>query len=259
LDAFAVMGMFFVSGAVLEYNYQAIRNFTKYTGFVLKRFFRLYPIYWVSLLLSGMILLAFSGVFPVSGDLMIIPGIFGIGYNSLNWIGWFIGAIFSLYLLFPFISATFRKYPYFSLIACAMIEITFHMVTPSTFIARSIPLWNLFEFGLGIFCIQMEFYPRIDLDSPLTSKIADFSFYVFIFHIVVLQYMNDLIYLLYSLGHSINSSINIIFFGALDILGDPIAGYIGRLILILIVSFIAMLIDKGIQKIVARCLIRSDS
>lgn len=183
---------------------------------------------------------------------MIIQGILGIGYNNLNWIGWFIGAIFSLYLLFPLISAAFRKYPYFSLIICAFIEITFHIITPSSFIARSVPMWNLFEFGLGIFCIQMKIYPEINLNSSLIPKMADFSFYVFIFHIVVLQFMNDLIYDLYSLAHSINSSINLIFFAALNIFGDSIAGYIGRLILILIVSFIAMLLDRRIQKIITK-------
>lgn len=182
---------------------------------------------------------------------MLIQAIFGVGYNNLNWIGWFVGAIFSLYLLFPFLSAAFKKHPYLSLIVCAGIEFIYHAVTPGSFITRSCPFWNLFEFSLGIFCISTGFYPKITPDSHTLSKIADFSFYVFIFHIVVLQFMNDLIYVLYSLAHSINSSINIIFLVALDILEEPIAGYIGWLILILIVSFIAMLLDRKIQKLLS--------
>ncbi|MGB8220749.1 MAG: acyltransferase family protein [Methanoregula sp.] len=241
LAAFAVMGMFFVSGAVLEYNYKAIHNCIEYKGFILKRFFRLYPIYWFSLLVSGIILIVFSSVYPLPSDLMIAQAIFGIGYNNLNWIGWFIGAIFSLYLLFPFLSEAFRKYPYISLIACAMIELTYHAVTPESFITRSVPLWNLCEFGLGIFCIQTGFYPKIDSTSIILSKIADFSFYVFLFHIIILQFTNDLHYLFYSFS----------LFALLDILSNPLFGYIITLCIIVIVSFIAMLIDKRMQKIIS--------
>jgi peptidoglycan/LPS O-acetylase OafA/YrhL len=117
LSGFSVYGLIFVSGAVLEYNYKGIERFSEYVKFLCKRFIRLYPAFWMSLIFSIILAILifpavlkttslFDFLFEFTGFYVVL----GKGPGNLNFMGWFIAAIVSLYILFPYLSKIVKKY-----------------------------------------------------------------------------------------------------------------------------------------------------
>ena len=186
--------LIFVSGAVLEYTHSHLEGIEEISTFYVKRLFRVYPAFWMSMVI-GLVLapaliyrplfdtfLEFTGFHTWSGEW---------GGGPINPVGWFIGLIVVLYFLFPFISSSIRKYPYLMLFLIAFVEISirytfniyqFPMLGAGT--DRWLPVCNLLEFGLGIWIVQRGFYPKWTYDNPMIGFIADISFYVFLIHIV---------------------------------------------------------------------------
>ena len=265
----AVSGMIFVSGAVLEYNYKSINNFLEYKLFILKRFFRLYPIYWISLILGALLLLRLDAGQVYSGFTIILSMIknplviLGIGDNGINLMGWFIGTIFMLYLLFPLLSKIIRKNPHVSIIAFAIITFSFrYFMFPviSFEWLRVIPLYNLFEFGLGIYCVQLKLYPKNTHEFPHISKLADFTFYVFLFHLIIFQLFtpNDILFLIST--PVINNSLTThVFWIGENLMSNQVLNYAFALADVIVVSAIAMALDKKIQKIIRKKLFPANS
>jgi peptidoglycan/LPS O-acetylase OafA/YrhL len=240
LSGIAVYGLIFVSGAVLEYNYKRIEGFSEYVKFLFKRFIRLYPAFWMSLIL-GIILIpgilqknVFDLIFEFTGFFVI----FGQGPGNINTMGWFIAAIFSLYILFPYLSKIVRKYQLSSLLLFIIVSylsryLLFTYYSPTlNLLYRWFPLCNLFEFCLGIYIVQNKFYPKNEKDHPIIRQLADLSYYVFLFHVII----NEVFFSMYSTGFSSQFTY--------------LLGYIEVTGTVIIVSWLAMILDKKIQLLI---------
>ena len=196
LGMIAVYILIFVSGAVLEYNYQSVTNFSDTMRFYIKRILRIYPAYWMSLFLGiaiapgllnepfSYLFLQFIGIQTITGDLL---------HNPINPMGWFIGVIICLYLLFPFLSMAIKKHPYVSLLVVTIISFILRLIFiyfPNHFPfgyfpERWFPLCSLFEFCLGIFVVRLSLYPKWVNKSNTIKFLSDISFYVFLTHFVL--------------------------------------------------------------------------
>jgi peptidoglycan/LPS O-acetylase OafA/YrhL len=236
LGVIAIYGMFLISGAVLEYQYKKVRTIPDYKKFLFRRFVRLYPAFWMSLLLGILLAPAVLGQ-NLPGVLFEFTGFFmflGTGPGIINQMGWFIGTIFVLYMLYPVLSSVIRKYGFPALLAVMLVSygtrsllLTYNPV-PMVDLWLWLPVCNLFEFCLGIYLIQQNLYPKTANQSSVVRQLADLSFYVFLFHVVII--------------HAV--------LAILPSTPIPNAGYFlygGILALIVIISWIAMVIDNRIQ------------
>jgi peptidoglycan/LPS O-acetylase OafA/YrhL len=62
--------------------------------------------------------------------------------------------------------------------------LTYNLV-PLDLFWRWFPLFNAFEFCLGIWIVQKAWYPKKENASQVIRKLADVSFYVFLFHVII--------------------------------------------------------------------------
>jgi hypothetical protein len=109
--------------------------------------------------------------------------------GALNPVGWFIELIVILYFLYPFLSASIRKYPYLMLFLIAVVEIVTRSYVniigvPALGIwpDKWLPMCNLLEFCLGVWVVQQGFYPKWTYDNAVVFFLAEISFYVFLIH-----------------------------------------------------------------------------
>lgn len=180
--------MIFVSGAVLEYSHRSLSDLG---GFYVKRLFRIYPAFWMSMIIGlicapGLatlpplrILLEFTGFNTWSG---------GWG-GQINSVGWFVGLIVALYFLYPSLSSSIKKYPYFMLVFIAFTETFFRFALNvwdvpifGRYPDRWLPVCNLLEFSLGIWMVQQNAYPKWTYGGGGVFVLAELSFYVFLIH-----------------------------------------------------------------------------
>jgi peptidoglycan/LPS O-acetylase OafA/YrhL len=243
LGLIALYGMFFISGAVLAYNYKKIISFSDYRKFLYKRFIRLYPAFWMSLLLGIVLVPAvlkqsiFTLFFEFIGFFISI----GTGSGIINEVGWFIGAIFILYMLFPVLYRIIEKYGLSALLILLIISyssrsilITYNPLQTMTDLWRWFPICNLFEFCLGIYIIQNKLYPGKINDSPIIRQLAELSFYVFLFHVIIIHAILNYVYT------NVSPTVGGLAFG--------VTLYVLTIVIILCVSWLAMMIDRKIQK-----------
>ena len=247
LQGYAVYGMILISGAVLEYNYQGLEKLHGYLQFLFRRFIRLYPAFWMSLIVG---LIAFPAVWQnaLPALLFEFTGFFvvlGLGPGNINIMGWFIAAIVSLYIFFPWFSKIMWRYGLGALIGFCVISwglrfllLTYNLV-PVDLFWRWFPLCNAFEFCLGIYLVQTGLYPKKENTSPVIRELSDLSYYVFIFHVLVISVF--MTYLVKSLGVfdvglvSGNLPVSLTIF------------YLQMMIGILVVSWIVMKMDTGLR------------
>ncbi len=206
LQGYAVFGMILVSGAVIEYNYQGLEKLHGYLTFLFRRFIRLYPAFWMSLIL-GLILTPALWSDRLPGLIFEFTGFFvilGLGLGNINIMGWFIATMVCLYLLFPLFSKIIRDYGIIALAGfCIMswglrfLIITYNIV-PLNYFWRWFPLCNAFEFCLGIYIVQKSLFPKTINTSPIIRELSDVSYYVFLFHILIIGIFSN--YLLFPLG-----------------------------------------------------------
>jgi peptidoglycan/LPS O-acetylase OafA/YrhL len=250
LQGFAIYGMIFVSGAVLEYNYRGLDRVSGYAQFIFKRFIRIYPAFWMSLIL-GILLFPlvlqnhlYGALFEFTGYYVIL----GKGPGLINEMGWFIAAIFSLYLLFPYLSAFVRKYQLYALVVLCLVSwglrsvvLTYSLVPLDQF-WRWFPLFNAFEFCLGIYLVQNRWYPMTENVYPAVRRLSDLSFYVFLFHVIIFR-----VFLL-----DVEQLRPLISFDTMLAMNNLYVGYtiyyLQMMLAALIVSWIAMEADAGIQR-----------
>lgn len=177
----------FISGAVLEYSYKEIDTLNGLLRFYGKRAARIYPAYWMSLILGALIAPLYlttplRDLLIQAGGFMIFAGIYD---GLLNPMGKFIGLIFVLYLLFPFISSSMKRYPILTLTLMAIV--TFGSRYFFSFagyggleVIRWLPECNLFMFGLGMVLVKYRAFPKTTHNNPVISYGANLSFYVFL-------------------------------------------------------------------------------
>jgi peptidoglycan/LPS O-acetylase OafA/YrhL len=202
LQGWAVYGLIFVSGAVLQLNYSRVDKAFRYSIFVVKRAVRLYPAFWLSLIfgLAINIILSLSiavdilsaNLFPILFEYTGFYVILGRGPGFINEMGWFIAAILCLYLLYPYLAGLVQKYRLAAVAACLLITLvsrslllTYSASFPDL-LWRWLPICNLFEFVLGMYIVQVNWYPKNEVDYPLIHELAELSFYVFLFHGIVI-------------------------------------------------------------------------
>ena len=228
----AVSVIILVSGAMLEYAHPHLKTFDSIAEFYIKRLSRMYPAYWMSLIIGIAVITPFilTRMMPL-GIFLEFTGFYafsGFTRAPINQMGSFIGLMICLYLMFPLVSAAIRRYPYQTLLAIGITEIylrwainTWHIVVLNLNVgagARWFPLCNLLEFALGIYIIQQGLYPKWEHQSEPVAFLAEFTFYVFLVHTV----------------------------GALlDMAQDSLPVY---LIVMLMLSWMLMLADQEIQK-----------
>jgi peptidoglycan/LPS O-acetylase OafA/YrhL len=192
-----------ISGCVLEYTYgKKIRNVASkfnYRSFIEKRLLRIYPAYWFSILLAllfniGLIsqlgwieyVRTLSGFYAFTT--LSIPQISALG-GPINPMGWFIGLIVCLYLLFPLISR-FLAYAGFGGMTLIFFLSWFFVISlPSGYVGLSsywFPLARLFEFSLGIYIVQKGLNLKTANNSKAIRFLSDLSFPLFLVHAPVL-------------------------------------------------------------------------
>lgn len=257
LQGWAVFGLIFVSGAVLQLNYQRMEGSLNFLKFQFRRFIRIYPTFWMSLIF-GLVLIVFLmpsvAAAIISSNLFLIlfeySGFFvilGQGPGFINIMGWFIATIILLYLFFPILSDYIRKYRFTGLIILMVVS----FITRSLFFTYNdllpdllwmwFPLCNAFEFCLGIYIVQIGLYPKNSQDYPLIHTLADLTFYAFLFHVIIIQAFIE----------PAGSGLMFSTFLQNQFLFNPNLGYtvwyLSCTATILLVSFAAMVADRKIQ------------
>jgi peptidoglycan/LPS O-acetylase OafA/YrhL len=215
-DAFGIRGFYYVtigglgvtlmlvlSGASLEYAYGGRPRLG--AGFMWRRATRIYPTYWlgilVSVLLSGTSALGGRSALTLALDfsgLLVFTGHPWADY--LLPMGWFVGVIVAMYALFPAISVLLKRNPRWTLVGLAVVSIVSRVVVGRVLPdARAIdwfPLCRVFEFGIGAWAVLgASRLRRIRMccagitggAARAWSGAANLSFPVFIVHYPLLQ------------------------------------------------------------------------
>ena len=176
----------FISGAVLEYAHRNISTTRELIRFYYRRLTRIYPAYWISILAT----LVIAPVYIETSPAGLISQLSGFMSSPFH-VQWFIGLIVFMSLVFPLLSKSMEKNPYITislLLFISVISTIFVNTYGAGFVGidqqpdRTFPLCNLIEFGLGIFCVQQNLYPKTINASAPVRLLADMSFYIFLIH-----------------------------------------------------------------------------
>jgi len=224
----------FISGAVLEYTHRNISTIRDLIRFYYRRLTRIYPIYWVSLIIT----LFIAPVYIEKSTAGLISQFSGFMSSPFH-VQWFIGLIVFMYLIFPLLSKSMEKCPYFTiviLLAISIVSTVYVNTYGATFAGidqqpdRIFPLCSLIEFGLGVFFVQQNLYPETINTSRTIRLLSDMSFYIFLIH-------QPVRYALYGNPENI-WGVNAWIFPML----------FEFIILVFVSSYILMLFDQKIQK-----------
>ncbi|MBN1190099.1 MAG: acyltransferase [Dehalococcoidales bacterium] len=203
---------FILSGCSLQVTYGS--QTLNYIKFVFKRLIRIYPVYWMVLIIGILAYLSSNhfSVETVAGKLHyydIVLSLGGLYAFTGKWGGlfvntsWFIGVIVVLYLVFPLISACIKRYPIISLISLLAISFISRWVLYREILSLPnrptdwFPPCRVFEFGLGIYLatvISKSFLFTSGLNTRTLNKalftIAELSFPLFLVHYPLLRMIN---------------------------------------------------------------------
>lgn len=176
-----------VSGMGLEYSSRKIKDWSMLISFYKRRFCRIYPTYWMSIIL----LLIINPVSPTLQNFIyqaIALFNFGVFVPTIyiNYHAWFIGLILFFYLLFPAISYLLDKYGYLCISIFFLISFSvawyYNNYSGMRGAAWHSLLCYLAYFALGVFLIKRNMYPKISHNSHVLILMADLSFPVFLIH-----------------------------------------------------------------------------
>jgi len=246
LGGLAVTIFLVISGAVLHMQYGGKE--IKYSIFMFKRFLRIYPIYYLSLIFSFFIFLLYS--YDKTGSILtnisqlsvrdVFFSLTGSYAFAGEWGGpfiatsWFVALIMVLYLFFPFLSRQIKKYPHISILSLLVISSVFRIILGSYEILPKrpldwFPLCRLFEFSFGIYLVEV--LPSLSFKLPqslekVITMLSILSFPLFLVHYPLLFIINSLT------RRGVDLSVSIIIFLATS----------------LIVSWIILILDKKIPR-----------
>ncbi len=175
-----------ISGAVL-----GLSSPKDYKTFVVHRLYRIYPAYWCSVVIILMgyairshlpklepmdLLLAFTGMYSLAGRWS----------GPLNGVYWFIGLIMILYLIYPLIAESTRKWGYVALLGLLIISVLSRwylgQIEGNGRMIDWFPLCRVFEFGLGVFIVERELFPKALTTHKVVYILSNLSFYIFLIH-----------------------------------------------------------------------------
>jgi peptidoglycan/LPS O-acetylase OafA/YrhL len=172
LGGLAVTIFLVLSGVVLQMQYG--RQPIHYPQFVAKRVLRIYPVYYLSIILgfavyclrsqyeSGSIMAGLAQLGLADLLLSVTAGYAFVGQWGGPFVGtsWFLGLIMSLYLLFPLLSPPLKRHPHRTIGLLLVVSglsrlyLGQHDVLP----LRPLdwfPLCRVFEFGLGMYLVRV--------------------------------------------------------------------------------------------------------
>jgi peptidoglycan/LPS O-acetylase OafA/YrhL len=185
--------LIFISGSVLEYNYKNITSIQDLIYFYAKRLSRIYPALWI----MALIVLCFNTQLITLNNIVdLFWGFTGFTAFVGQWNGilpgssnWFIGVIVVLYLLFPLLSHTIKKWPFPSMIILAIFSFSsslyFNTHNRDMFGIGTIgwfPPVYFFEMGIGIYIVQKKLYPKRVNSSKVIIFLAELTFPLFLMH-----------------------------------------------------------------------------
>jgi len=181
-----------LSGMNLEHSYQ--KRCPTFKEFIQKRMVRIYPTYFMTLILAMFILGSSKLPTDIPETLLSLSGFCAFAGKwgcSLVETSWFIGLIMSLYVTYPFLSRWISHTPYSAVTALFIISTISNFFVPDYLPGGPLswfPLCRIFEFGLGIFLVHqktivasIEDY-RLPCGAPLFQYISDISLPVFLIH-----------------------------------------------------------------------------
>ena len=186
----------FASGASLGLNHSEFSGLSDVKDFYKKRILRIYPSYWVGLLLS---LLVFNWVIP-SLTLVDIARWFSgfqqffatssIEVTKINITYWFIGVVVSLYFLYPLLLYAINKHPYLSIMSFFAISLASRCVMYWIFPMYGsgwdwFPPCRFFNFALGIFLVKKGLFPKAT-STPAIAFLSVMSFYIYLVHFPIM-------------------------------------------------------------------------
>jgi peptidoglycan/LPS O-acetylase OafA/YrhL len=185
-----------ISGAVLELNKKKISDISSYLRFEGHRLLRLYPAYWMSLLFGIMVMLLVNANANLGNLLWQFSGFNAItgGWSGpINGVTWCIELFVVFYLLYPFISKAIQSNPFLTMAILIVVNLCsllclygFSAYNPVTSPARWFPLGFIAWFGLGIFIVNRSWYPKATDKTGIISYLGELSFYVFLFHYLII-------------------------------------------------------------------------
>ena len=152
--------VFIVLSGILQMRAYRDREFNN-REFYTKRFLRLYPIYWLVILLVIILNLIVHGNIGATPTqiILLIFGWAGVGlpFNSALW---FMGLILQLYLVFPLLLAIFRNYGEQKFLLGTWIVSVFSLFFfPPPYVGLFFMGW-LFEFCVGM--VLANYYSRVE-------------------------------------------------------------------------------------------------
>jgi peptidoglycan/LPS O-acetylase OafA/YrhL len=209
----AVQIFLFISGVSLQLQYGS-RSY-KYIDYMLKRILRIYPVYYLSLIIGIVVFLyrdyqktgiVFSCLASFNiQDLMLSLSGFYVFFDK--WGGpfvrtsWFVGLIISLYFVFPFLSKCIRKNPHVWIIIFFLISfVSRYLITRYTsypfHLFRWFPLCRIFEFSFGIYLavvVKSSLWYVLNTKFSLLQKTFEFigklSFPLFLVHMPFIYFV----------------------------------------------------------------------
>ena len=199
----AVILFLVLSGLALELNYG--QKHVHFSRFMVGRILRIYPVYWLILPIGILIyvLTSCQGASTASclssrgSDLLC--SVFGTCAFIGRWggpfvaTGWFIGLIMCMYVLYPYLSISFRHHRHLTLLVVFLVSVCSRVILQHYDIlsyapTRWFPLCRLIEFGLGIYLaniIGRDLWARANRLrklAPILAFIGDLSFPLFLVH-----------------------------------------------------------------------------
>ena len=174
-----------VSGAVLEYSYgpivRTVTNAGYYVLFMLKRFCRLYPLYWMSLIIFTILQWNVASVLWQYWPLQYLLSL----KDTMNGIAWFVALITCLYFAYPILSRFLNEYGICALFMIFMVSLYMQGIADRA--GYFSPFVRVFEFSLGIYIMQIGLYPKWEIRSRAISFLSELTYPVFIVHAVIMS------------------------------------------------------------------------
>ena len=233
IGVIAIHLFFFMSGALLQYNYVKIASFADLISFYSNRLIRIYLPLWISVIV-GLFIININYISSIEKLIWSLSGLYYfVQMPVLNAWTWFIGAIALYYrLIFPFLSYIIIRRPFLS-IAIIMTNsfvlryllniFPLYLTYNNTILTAGLfPLCNLFDFSLGIFIIQVGFFPKHMHNSHSLCFISALTYPMYLVHgyllgpyvtdINMITFIPELIiisYIVYVFDRILKSKINI--------------------------------------------------
>jgi peptidoglycan/LPS O-acetylase OafA/YrhL len=196
IGAIGVWLFIFASGAPLALTSNSFGSLKDVGRFYGRRLLRIYPIYWVGVVFSLMLIGSRITALTLTDYAKNFAGfqmffITNDDWAKINGTYWFIGTIISLYFLFPMVYLAIKKHPHISLLSLFLMYVSSRLIMWYVFPQFTggygwFPLCNIFEFGLGIYIIQRGLYFKFN-STKILAFLGGLSFYVYLVHAPLLE------------------------------------------------------------------------